>query len=316
LNNFKSAALITNIILFSACSQEESSGGLHQENRTVKKYSSVDATAFDKLNICASEKKSLGIVAGYKVRNNQDLVAKSTVKIFTDYYRSDAHCTGVIIGPRHIVSAAHCFKKNINGTFNKENIRLAYGTDSVVMHQHAVESLYVHPKYNGIRYVAETGYENKDFHDLATLVIDGDLENLSPVSLLPSRLINPGQEVILAGYGSYLQTDKENRALSRVSTDIAYVGARFRDFQLSVNEKGACFGDSGGPMYVKHPEKACLALAGTVTGHSRGKQYKCEDGGGTITDVSRYQGWLKCVYEKANQPLSHLEDDDSASECR
>ena len=80
-------------------------------------------------------------------------------------------------------------------------------------------------------------------------------------------------------------------------------------------KKGACFGDSGGPMYVKHPEKECLALAGTIIGHSRGQQYKCGNGGGSIADISRYQGWLKCVFNQANQPLPHLEDDASASEC-
>ena len=48
------------------------------------------------------------------------------------------------------------------------------------------------------------GYENKDFDDIATMVLDRDLEAVKPVSIIPSRLIQPGQEVILAGYGAIL----------------------------------------------------------------------------------------------------------------
>ena len=82
MNQIKSILLIISALVIGACAADEPEHALRQQNRELTKYSSVDATTFKDLNLCPSDKKSLGIVSGYEVRNPNDLVARSTVKIY------------------------------------------------------------------------------------------------------------------------------------------------------------------------------------------------------------------------------------------
>ena len=220
----------------------------------------------------------------------------------------------MVVGSNHIVSAAHCFVK-LDGDYS--SLKLGKGTLGNPMSDITINNLTVHPKYSGIKYVGETGYENRVFYDIAVLTTKEKLDSLRPVSIVNSKYLKSGNEVILAGYGAYKEKDNGSlRNLTRVSTTVDYVSGRFKEIQLTINQKGACYGDSGGPLYIKHPTKNCLGVAGTVTGHSRGSIYQCEDGGGTITDISVYQGWMKCSFEEDGYPLDYLENDGSESDCR
>ena len=82
-----------------------------------------------------------------------------------------------------------------------------------------------------------------------------------------------------------------SRQLTGVFTQVTRVNKNYQDIQLEANNKrGPCFGDSGGPLYIRHPENKCLLVVGSVTGHSRGDVYSCVQGGGTITDVNTFKG--------------------------
>ena len=158
-----------------------------------------------------------------------------------------------------------------------------------------------------------------NFYDIASIVIDRELPDMRPVGIGDSSLLQRGSEVILSGYGYYSEKDQNldvSRQLTGVFTQVTRVNKKYQDIQLEANNKrGPCFGDSGGPLYIRHPENKCLLVLGSVTGHSRGDVYSCEQGGGTITDVSTFQGWLKCSFKAAGAPLDHLKDDASKVDC-
>lgn len=301
-----------------------------EAKRTDSSSAAYDAVAFSSSPYCtgtgdisqdASENQAEFIeetdlqgfnIVGGQVLSRSNLAAKSTVKL----HIMDHHCSATLIGPRHLVTAAHCFDTARDASYTRVGVKIdGYPLDEV-----KVEQLSIHPKYVGIKGHQITGeYLDMNFYDIASIVLDRELPGMKPVGIGDSSLLKRGSEVILAGYGYYSEEDQNTdvlRKLSGVFTQVTRVNKSYQDIQLEANNRrGPCFGDSGGPLYVRHPENKCLLVLGSVTGHSRGDVYSCEQGGGTITDVSSFQGWLKCSFEKAGAPLNHLKDDASRADC-
>ena len=259
-----------------------------------------------------SDSPSFNIVGGVEVSAG-NLVSKSTVKI---HMNGNTHCTGTLIGPRHIVTAAHCF----NLTKDPSSLRIGTDVRGVETRNVLVEKLTIHPRYTSInRNPVTKEYVDENFYDIAIIVLSAELSGMKPVGMGDSGSLVAGSQVLLAGYGGFTDEDLQNgieRPLAAVFTKVKSVNDDFQDIQLSTAENiGPCSGDSGGPLFLKHPDKQCLVLLGSVTGYSRGKWRSCADGGGTITDVSTFQGWLKCSFEDAGAPLAHLKDDGSSIHC-
>ena len=70
---------------------------------------------------------------------------------------------------------------------------------------------------------------------------------------------------------------------------------------------------------MRHKEKNCLLVLGSIMAASRTYQYGedlcLDDGGGSVTDISSFQGWLKCSFKAAGAPLDYLKDDASGADC-
>jgi hypothetical protein len=54
-------------------------------------------------------------------------------------------------------------------------------------------------------------------------------------------------------------------------------------------------------------------LIGVISGPSTDAPY--DEGHGTLTQVTNYQGWLKFAFAAAGHPIAGLEDDDSFIDC-
>ena len=228
-----------------------------------------------------------------------NLVSKSTVKI---HMNGNTHCTGTLIGPRHIVTAAHCF----NLTKDPSSLRIGTDVRGVETRNVLVEKLTIHPRYTSInRNPVTKEYVDENFYDIAIIVLSAELSGMKPVGMGDSGSLVAGSQVLLAGYGGFTDEDLQNgiERLSQRFSPKLRASTMTSIIQLSTAENiGPCSGDSGGPLFLKHPDKQCLVLLGSVTGYSRGKWRSCADGGGTITDVSTFQGWLKCSFEDAGAP--------------
>ncbi len=239
------------------------------------------------------------IVGGQVATDNSQITA-ATLKLVI---RNQKYCTGTLIGPHHIVTAAHCMAD----VKDPKDIRIGSGLDGKIEEKLTVNGLKVHPLYVGIL-ADDEGYLDQPIYDVAVLTFAGTLPSqLIPVGLAQPEEVQAGMPVIVSGYGAYGSDDKTRRPLSLVETRLGKVENDLMELQITSGEgRGACFGDSGGPTFILDSGSSCLLLIGSTTGPGRNTDYSCESGGGTLMDLTRYQSWLACAFKNLNQPLDSL----------
>lgn len=181
-------------------------------------------------------------------------------------HRLAVSCTGTVVAPRVILTAAHCLYREGGGVFNAANFKVYTGTADLAQATTANVSLVgqalIFPSYN----------PNKNFNDAGLLVLS------TPVSAPPLGIATPadasllvkGTPISIAGWG--LTNARSNRVPSvfRQGTttiqDASYCkkhGPRFLTYsyvsQLCAAsaprfEVGSCQGDSGGPGIARRED--------------------------------------------------------------
>ncbi|MBO9665372.1 MAG: trypsin-like serine protease [Bdellovibrio sp.] len=167
------------------------------------------------------------IIGGEPVLADES-IAKSTVAILATVITSDGQmgrflCTGSIIAPKVVMTAAHCVPGN---EYGRVSYSLIFGTNMKTggMATRKVAAAKVHPNYgDGDRRLEETikrlekegnptgegvtlsdSEQGADNNDIALFKIDGDLPaGFKPAEMLTDdTLLKPGTAVTLAGYGT------------------------------------------------------------------------------------------------------------------
>jgi hypothetical protein len=249
----------------------------------------------------------LGIVGGTPTNMN-DMVAKSTVRLII----GQGMCTGTIIGPNQISTAAHCLEDNpaVN------TMQIQFGVTPATSPDVKVKGYSVHPDYKGLP-IGQNGYANVRLFDVAVIAFDGKIPQgfgIAPVGSTAN--LQAGTEVILAGYGAYSDNDMQERPLTQVKKAVALFDRNFKEIQLQVGgQQGGCYGDSGGPSYILSENGMCLKTLSTTTGPGRSGNGTCTQGSGTLMDITAHQGWMSCAYEKLGVPLPYLLKDESKEAC-
>lgn len=256
---------------------------------------------------------SIAIVGGRQA-NPADLVYRSTVKI----HLGQGYCTGTLIGPNQIVSASHCFYNQNNQRINNLNgIQIGFGENGNPDPNLRVTGVLTHPRYIGLP-ANQNGFLPQILYDVAVLTFDGTLAPAHyPVVIGSSEAeLTSGSPVQVAGYGAYSENDNAFRPLSLVETTVDEVLKDLREIQLTVGQqKGACYGDSGGPTYIYNAQESCLKVVGATTGPGRKSNGTCDVGSGTMMDITTYKGWIKCAVNDLGKPLPYLVDDGSQVDC-
>jgi hypothetical protein len=239
-------------------------------------------------------------IVGGQVATEKSQVTAATLKLII---RNQKYCTGTLIGPHHIVTAAHC----VADIKDLKEIRIGSGLDGKFEEKLNVDGIKIHPLYVGIL-ANDQGYLNQPIYDVAVLTFQGSLpSHMVPVSLAQPEEVQAGMPVIVSGYGAYGSDDKTRRPLTLVETRLGKVESQLMELQITSGDgRGACFGDSGGPTFIVDSASSCLLLIGSTTGPGRNTDYSCESGGGTLMDLTRYQSWLACAFKNLNQPHDGL----------
>ncbi|WP_168196544.1 trypsin-like serine protease [Bdellovibrio sp. ZAP7] len=220
------------------------------------------------------------IINGTEVQES-DSIYKHLVSVYAENEDGSVGiCTGTLIGPNTVLTAAHCIStktSNLRVVFglNIDEILYAREPDIKDLYLHTVSDVKVHPQWN----FEKNQEKASDWHDLAVLRFRGAYpEEFTPAEFLQENdlgILQPGVMAYVAGYGVNQASSREVAKDEVVGFDeetlcddkgciaLKFSGdgtlrwtmapiSTVENTELRLDEKlsGTCGGDSGGPAFV------------------------------------------------------------------
>ncbi|MFO0736653.1 MAG: trypsin-like serine protease [Labilithrix sp.] len=185
-------------------------------------------------------------------------------------------CTGTVIAPRVVVTAAHCLAEP--GT-SASGIRFALGPDannpSSVLR---VKRIAYHPQYD----------EQQIKNDIGVVILSAD----APVAPVPANTSMTsswvGKSLTFVGYGVTNGSTQTGAGRKRVvSIPISQVGAT--QFAYQTRGKNTCNGDSGGPAFATDASGNLTVVGVTSYGDASCTSY------GVDTRVDAFKSFIASV---------------------
>lgn len=225
-------------------------------------------------------------------------------------------CTGVKVGPRHFLSAAHCF-----GDPNMATLAMTPNNDASNITNLTVVSVNVHPEYTNCSQCANDG-SMSDFGfrpDVALIVVAEDTPSVPEATIDPEP-VTIADAVTLSGYGcengvgqpsgpprlKVGDTDAIDPFLLSDAASIPDAYVTTYGPEVDADSPGLCPGDSGAPLYRTGTDLvvgvAALVSFNGQTGNPVGNWHT------RVDSESRYDifGWANDIIQGGGTPCSSL----------
>lgn len=289
-------------VLLASChgSSKESVGKIEEPDKAPKKI-----YPFDTSRGCYND----GIVNGTPVIKTNPLNSH-VVMVLSRFQKGSGQeaeilstmCTGTLIGPHTVLTAAHCFPKNLISTQIIASINLFCSSGFNKELVFPVLKIDIHPDY---RFKDSPSISSPD-NDVATVQFEGLLP--AEYTPLPVRKIDVLQEMgnqsarmVMVGYGRTRTEDEslpELRFVSKTWDTLLLT----KDSQnlidrlslVGINQsdaRGGCSGDSGGPLLIADSDGfRILGVASYIESQSEDKL--CEQGQIYYSYIPAYWDWI------------------------
>jgi hypothetical protein len=230
------------------------------------------------------------------------------------------YCSGTLVAPDVVVTAAHCGliidpdTQAVLGERDPADVLVAGGVTSVSSARdedlYAVADLALHPDF-GDREAADSNALTRPLNDIALVALARPIDTMEPVPVLTpdraSRLLAEGMELSIGGYGTSDRAGRFGGGTLRMG-EVPLVQLGEDEFIAGqVGTPDSCPGDSGGPVYVE--SGGTLALVG-VTSRGLADATSACGGGGIYTLAPAYLDYLMEVSPSPIDVLGSLRNDD------
>jgi hypothetical protein len=236
--------------------------------------------------------------------------------------RGTGACTGTLISPTVVMTAAHCVyetnkRGNLLGIARPSDFRMRVGSRDPANAALGVSA-------DVVAVLPQPYYRwdgNHHFHDIALLALSRPLA-LKP-AVLAEQHPGEGKPLLIAGYGRSSTTDKSGPRRLRVAqidaADPASCHLVSESFDaswlfcgtaassaLAVPGGTACFGDSGGPAFASENTAGNVVVEGVI---SYGAGTDCEVSRSYLTLVASERGFIDRALATEPRLWSGLRDD-------
>ena len=182
---------------------------------------------------------------------NDGAVGATVSLFFTDM--GDSGCTGTLIAPRVVATAAHCLL-DVDASILEIVVGAARPADADESQHYTVSSMTAHPEFTMRGYPTEDPAGLSDERDIGVVVLADEVAGVTPAPVLSQAsfdaVLTEGTEIVLAGFG--LTADDESAGYGVLNVASSPF-ARRSAAEMLVGGPGlpdTCNGDSGGPAYV------------------------------------------------------------------
>jgi hypothetical protein len=301
LNRYRAFILIGLTSLIISCQQNERRNVGNTESKPAPKK----AYHFDSAQGCYSpaivngvattpsnplNKHLVMVLSKFETSSNQDSEASSTL------------CTGTLVGPNTILTAAHCFPKNTVATQIVASINLFCSSGFSKQLVYPANQIKIHPLFQH----KDTPSTTSPDYDIAIVQFDGILpSHYEPLKLhkldIRTEMQSPTSGLIMTGYGRTNTSDDSlpelrfvNKGWDRLILERDSTNLIDRLNLISINQsdsRGGCSGDSGGPLLIA--DQGSYKVVGVASYIESAVESKlCEQGLIFYSYLPSYWDWI------------------------